>query len=243
MSQVLKTVSLSKIFGSKRVLEKVSFELKRGDILGIIGPNGAGKTTLLYLLLDIVLPTSGQVFYFGKDFKKHKTEILIKLGFASQYLNLPYSLTVEENLKVFGHFYEVSSLNKRIDELLELFKLYHKKKVLTRYLSSGEMMRLNLVRAFLHRPEIVFLDEPTAGLDPEYVKYISQILKEEVISRKITIVLTSHQLGELERIANKILLLKQGKVVGFGELKDLFEAFQVKSLEELYFKVFYETSF
>lgn len=243
MIQVIKTISLSKVYGSKKVLEDVSFELERGDILGIIGPNGAGKTTLLYLLLDIVLPTSGQVFYFGKDFRKYKTEILSKLGFASQYLNLPYSLTVEENLKVFGHFYEVPSLNQRIDELLELFQLYHKKKVLTRYLSSGEMMRLNLVRAFLHRPEIVFLDEPTAGLDPEYVKYVSKILKEEVNSRKTTIVLTSHQLGELERIANKILLLKQGKVIGFGELKSLFESFQVKSLEELYFKVFDETSF
>ncbi|QER42228.1 ABC transporter ATP-binding protein [Thermodesulfobacterium sp. TA1] len=240
MDFILQTVSLSKFFGSKKVLQDVSFELKRGDVLGVIGPNGAGKTTLLYLLLDVLVPTYGKIFYFGKDFRKHRAEILAKVGFASQYLSLPYSLTVEENLKVFGYFYKVPSLSQRIEELLALFKLSHKKKTLTRSLSSGEMMRLNLVRAFLHRPEIVYLDEPTAGLDPEYVKYVSQVLKEEVALRKTTIVLTSHQLGELERVANKILLLKQGRVVGFGELKHLLVQFQVESLEELYFKVFHE---
>lgn len=240
MDPILEVISLSKTYGNKSVLKDISFKLYPGDILGIIGPNGAGKSTLLYILLNIVVPTSGKIFYFGKDFFKNKTSVLSQVGFASQYLSLPYSLTVEENLKVFGNLYEVKDLDIKIDELLKLFKLREKRKALTRSLSSGEMMRLNLVRAFLNDPKILFLDEPTAGLDPEYVKYVSDLFKTYSFTKKLTIVLTSHQLGELERIANKILLLKNGRLVAFGPLDTLLEQFEVEDLEDLYFKVFHD---
>lgn len=240
MKPVLEVISLTKTYDKKTVLKDVSFKLYPGDILGIIGPNGAGKTTLLYTLLGVVLPSSGRIFYFGMEFFKNKAEVLSQVGFASQYLSLPYSLTVEENLKVFGNLYKVKNLKQRIEELLEVFKLKEKKKNLTRALSSGEMMRLNLARAFLNDPKILFLDEPTAGLDPEYIKYVSDLFKTYSSNKRLTIVLTSHQLGELERIADKILLLKNGQIVAFGPLEVLLKQFNVEDLEDLYFKVFHD---
>lgn len=238
MSPVLKVEGLIKKYGQKVVLDNISFELYPSDILSIIGPNGAGKSTLLYILLGIISPTSGKIYYFGKDFFKNRSEILYKVSFASQYISLPYSLTVEENLKVFACLYETLEANKKMDELLKLFKLSEKKKTLTRALSSGEMMRLNLVRAFLNNPDILLLDEPTAGLDPEYVKYIGKLFKEFSQKRKLSIILTSHQLGELEKIVTKVLLIKNGKTLAYGNLLELFQKFNVSSLEKLYFKVF-----
>lgn len=238
MESNLKVVSLFKKYGKKEVLKNISFEIYPGDILGIIGPNGAGKSTLLYILLGVVTPTSGKIFYFSKEFSKNKVEILSQVNFASQYVSLPYSLTVEENLKVFAHLYNVRNINKKINELLNTFKLADKRKVLTRSLSSGEMMRLNLARAFLNDPKILFLDEPTAGLDPEYVKYMRDLLKRYSKESNLSIVLTSHQLGELEKIINKVLLIKEGKALAYGNISDLFIKFKVSSLEELYFKLF-----
>ncbi|MEZ0344320.1 MAG: ABC transporter ATP-binding protein [Caldimicrobium sp.] len=238
MHTLLKVKGIYKIFGKKEVLKNISFELSSGEILGIIGPNGAGKSTLLYILLGIITPEKGEIYYFGKNFFHERSSILKKVGFASQYVSLPYSLTVKENLMVFSHLYEVKNPERKIDELLRLFKLKDKERVLTRALSSGEMMRLNLVRANLSDPEILLLDEPTAGLDPEYVKYIGDIFKAKAEKEGKAIILTSHQLGELERIINKILLLKDGVILGYGTLNEVFQKFSVSHLEELYFKVF-----
>jgi len=234
----LKVQGLCKKYGKKVILNNISFELYPSDILGIIGPNGAGKSTLLYILLGIVSPDLGEIYYFGKEFFQNRGEILYKVSFASQYINLPYSLTVEENLKIFAYLYEVSNADIKIDYLLKLFKLYEKKKALTRSLSSGEMMRLNLARAFLNDPTIILLDEPTAGLDPEYLKYVGELFKKFSEEKKLSIILTSHQLGELEKIITKALLVKEGKTLAYGKLFELLEDFKVSSLEELYFKIF-----
>lgn len=238
MLPILKVENLIKKYEDKVVLNEISFELYPSEILGIIGPNGAGKSTLLYVLLGIVSPNAGKIYYFGEDFFKKRSKILYKVSFASQYISLPYSLTVEENLKVFAHLYEISEVDKKMDELLKIFRLFDKKKTLTRALSSGEMMRLNLVRAFLNEPVILLLDEPTAGLDPEYIKYVRELFKEFSQKRKLSIILTSHQLGELEKIITKALLIKEGKTLAYGNLTELFKKFRVSSLEELYFKVF-----
>lgn len=238
MIPYLKVQGLCKKYGKKVILNNISFELYPSDILGIIGPNGAGKSTLLYILLGIVSPDLGEIYYFGKEFFQNRGEILYKVSFASQYINLPYSLTVEENLKIFAYLYEVSDADIKIDYLLKLFKLYEKKKALTRSLSSGEMMRLNLARAFLNDPTIILLDEPTAGLDPEYLKYVGELFKKFSEEKKLSIILTSHQLGELEKIITKALLVKEGKTLAYGKLFELLEDFKVFSLEELYFKIF-----
>jgi len=233
---------LFKFYGKKSVLTDVSFEVFPGDILGIIGPNGAGKTTLLYILLGIIEPTSGDIKFFGRDLKKERSSLLKRVGFASNYVSLPYSLTVEENLKIFAHLYEVKNYQKRIDEVLNIFKLTNKKRALCRALSTGEMMRLNLARAFLHEPDVLLLDEPTAGLDPEYMQVIAEFLKIKANKDGLSVLLTSHQLSELEKIANKLLLIKEGQVLAFGNLEKLFKRFGVDNLEELYFKVFSDTT-
>lgn len=238
MGSILKVEDLCKSFRSKQILRNISFSLGPGDILGIIGPNGAGKSTLLYILTGVITPDSGQILYFGKDFDHNRSEILQKVGFASHYVSLPFSLTVWENLKVFAYLYKVRDAERKINELLELFLLREKKHSMTRALSSGEMMRLNLVRALLPEPKILLLDEPTAGLDPDYVRYVGKILKEKSEKEGLTIILTSHQLGELERIITKILLLREGKVLDFGDLGDLLHKYKVTSLEDLYFKIF-----
>lgn len=238
MKSFLKVESIVKEYHQKRVLNNISFELFPSDILGIIGPNGAGKSTLLYILLGIVTPTSGKVIYFNQNFSKNRSQILSKVGFASHYLSLPYSLTVWENLKVFACLYGIKNSEKRINEVLEIFKLKEKRKALTRTLSSGEMMKLNLARAFLNEPKILLLDEPTAGLDPEYLKYLRELLKQYAQEKELSIILTSHQLGELERIINKVLLIKEGETLVYGKLEEVFQKFKVTSLEELYFKVF-----
>ncbi|BAU23218.1 ABC transporter ATP-binding protein [Caldimicrobium thiodismutans] len=238
MNPLLKVKGLSKSFGEKVVLRDISFEVNPKDILGIIGPNGAGKSSLLYLLLGIITPDQGEILYFGKDFFKERSLLLEKVGFASHYVSLPFSLSVKENLRIFGHLYGVKASERRIDELLELFKLKEKADALTRTLSSGEMMRLNLVRANLSAPKILLLDEPTAGLDPEYIRYVAKVLKDKAQKEELAIILTSHQLGELERMVNKLLLLKEGQVIGYGSVDKLFQRFEVTDLEELYFKVF-----
>lgn len=243
MHPLLRVKGIHKSFGKKEVLKDISFEIFSGEILGIIGPNGAGKSTLLYILLGIITPEKGEIYYFGKNFFRERSSILKKVGFASQYVSLPYSLTTKENLMVFSHLYEVKNSEEKIDKLLRLFKLKEKERVLTRALSSGEMMRLNLVRANLSDPEILLLDEPTAGLDPEYMKYIGNFLKSKAEREGKAIILTSHQLGELERIINKILLLKDGVILGYGTLREVFKKFSVNHLEELYFKVFGDVNF
>jgi len=239
----IEVFKLCKNYGKKSVLKDVSFSVFPGDILGIIGPNGAGKTTILYILLGIIEPTSGEVKYFGIPLKKERSNILKRVGFASNYVSLPYSLTVEENLTVFAHLYEVEDYRKRIDEVLEVFKLAYKKKALCRALSTGEMMRLNLARAFLHGPDVILLDEPTAGLDPEYMREVAEFLKKQAEDRGLSIILTSHQLSDLERIANKLLLIKEGRVLAYGGLEELFRLYGVDNLEELYFRAFSSTSF
>lgn len=238
MNPLLEVTGITKQFGCKTVLKEISFKLYPGEILGIIGPNGAGKSTLLYILLGIITPDRGQIFYFGESLSERRSAILREVGFASHYVSLPYSLTVWENLKVFCHLYGVKDSNNRIRELLKLFRLETKEKALTRTLSSGEMMRLNLIRAFLAKPKVLLLDEPTAGLDPEYVKYVGKILKEEAETKGLSIILTSHQLGELEKMINKILLLKEGNLLSYGKTEEVFKQFGVTNLEELYFKVF-----
>lgn len=238
MDVILKVDSIVKKYQQKLVLKNISFELSFSDILGIIGPNGAGKSTLLYILLGIVTPTSGKVWYFNQDLFKNRSQVLSQVSFASHYLSLPYSLTVWENLKIFAYLYGIKKPEKRIEEVLEIFKLKEKKKVLTRTLSSGEMMKLNLARAFLNEPKILLLDEPTAGLDPEYLKYLRELLKNYTQKNKLSIILTSHQLGELERIINRVLLIKEGETLVYGKIEEVFKNFEVNSLEEFYFKFF-----
>lgn len=194
-------------------MDNISFEIKEGEILGLLGPNGAGKTTTTQMLLGVTTPTSGRINVFGLDFEKHRTEILKKVNFSSSYLNLPWRLTVEENLLVFAGLYEVKNPKQRINEVLAQFEandLRHRK---ISQLSAGQKTKVMLCKAFLNRPRLLYLDEPTASLDPDVAdkmrSYLTLLQRQEGIS----VLFTSHNMGEVEELCDRVIFLNSGKIV------------------------------
>ena len=237
MEEVLCVEGLHKSFDGLVALSEVSFRLRAGEILGVVGPNGAGKTTLINCLLGLVTPSRGRIVYFGRDLFEERTEVLKQVNFASNYVSLPLSLTLRENLRVYAHLYEVSSPEERIREVLELFGLWERRDEPTRRLSSGQMMRLCLAKALLNRPRVLLLDEPTAGLDPEVAHRTRDLLRRLRRSWKLSVLITSHNLHEIEEISDRILILEAGRVRALGEVSELLKSFHVEDLEELYFRL------
>jgi ABC-2 type transport system ATP-binding protein len=237
MQPVLEVRSLSKSFGEILALDNLTFSLFPGEILGIVGPNGAGKTTLINCLLGLVEPTSGQILYFGLDFFRNRSWVLEKINFASNYVALPLSLTLEENLKVYACLYRVPSPRSRIEEVLRLFGLWERRSEPTRRLSSGQMMRLCLAKALLNHPRVLLLDEPTAGLDPEVAHKTRDLLRRLAKERGLSVLITSHNLYEMEEISDRVLVLQNGQRKALGQIEELLSAFGVQDLEDLYFKL------
>ncbi len=237
MKAILEVRDLEKSFGRVRALDQVSFSLAPGEILGIVGPNGAGKTTLINCLLGLVLPSRGRIFYFGLELFANRSLILEKVNFASSYVALPLSLTLEENLLVYAHLYGVQHPKGKVLELLELFGLAEIRHKRTRSLSSGQMMRLCLAKALLNEPQVLLLDEPTAGLDPEMAQKTRELISAYARRQKTAVIFTSHNLYEVERLCDRILILFKGRIQGLGKISELLETFRVNSLEELYFRL------
>ncbi len=198
-----------------KAVDKISFQLKEKEILGLLGPNGSGKTTTIQMLLGTLTPTSGSVVYFGKDFYAHRTEILQNISFASTYTSLPYVLTIEENLIVFGALYGLSKKESCTSfcPLLERFGILDKLKHNVSALSAGQVTRLMLVKAFFMRPKIVLLDEPTASLDPDMAADICSFLLEQREKFGTSILFSSHKMNEVMEICDRTIFLKEGKIV------------------------------
>ena len=180
---VLIVKDLRKVYSGRSpftAVDGISFELAKGEILGLLGPNGAGKTTTIQMLIGTLTYSSGSIFYFGQDFLSCRQEIMSRVAFASTYVSLPWLLTVGQNLNVFGRLYGLSGrqITERADPLLERFGILDLKKQPVASLSSGQITRLMLVKAFLAQPEIVLLDEPTASLDPEMAQDVLAFLRE-----------------------------------------------------------------
>ncbi len=218
MSFVLTAKQLSKKFpGNPPVVavDEISFHLTEGEILGLLGPNGAGKTTIIHMLLGTLTYTSGSIQYFGKEFKQHRSKILQQIAFASTYVNLPWKLTIEQNLEVFGRLYGLSGaeIKERRTPLLERFGIANKLKTTVAKLSAGQLTRLILVKAFLVKPKIVLLDEPTASLDPEMAKEVCSFLLEERQKEGTSMLFTSHKMDEVAELCDRILFLEQGKII------------------------------
>jgi ABC-2 type transport system ATP-binding protein len=196
-------------------VDEISFELKPGEILGLLGPNGAGKTTTIHMLLGTLTYTSGKIFYFGKDFGKSRSEILQNVSFASTYVNLPWKLTVRQNLEVFGRIYGLSKqeIIARSHPLLKRFGILNKLDSTITELSAGQQTRLILVKAFFVRPKIVLLDEPTASLDPDMAKEVCAFLLEQKEKEGTTMLFTSHKMDEVAEVCDRILFLQAGKII------------------------------
>lgn len=234
---ILKVSAVSKSFGGYRALDNVSFEVEKGEILGILGPNGAGKTTLIHIMLGLIIPDAGTVEAFGAEISKDRARILSRMNFASNYVSLPYTLTPRENLMVYALMYGVKRPSERCREILGLFGLQDLKDRVTRELSSGQMMRLSLAKAMINEPDILLLDEPTAGLDPEIAKKTRELLKDLSALRGLTVLYTSHNLFEMQEVARRVIFLNKGSIAAQGPSEELFRKYSVRSLEELFFKL------
>ena len=228
---------LTKRFGKLTALDTLSFRVCKGNILGLLGPNGAGKTTAIHCMLGLVKPSSGSIRILGLDINQHRRRILSQVNFSSAYTALPSNLTVRENLTVFARLYGLRSARKRIERLLELFEIEETVDRITGSLSSGQLTRLNLCKAFLNEPEILFLDEPTASLDPDIAAKVRKRLHELQRQRGLTMIYTSHNMQEVEQMCDRVIFLAKGRIVMQGSPAKIIKQSKSRSLEELFIAI------
>ena len=231
--RVLQVENLTKKFGKFTAVDNISFSMEKGDILGFLGPNGAGKTTTIQMLLGVLTPTSGKVNYFNKDLEKNREEILEKLNFSSTYTNLPWYLTVKENLTWISYLFDIKNRKKRIEEVSEIFKLNEFINKPIGQLSAGQQTRVNLAKSFLNRPSIMLLDEPTASLDPDIAKYIRNIILEENEKNGVSVVFTSHNMSEVEEVCNRVIFINHGRVIADDKPDKLARKVEISHIELL----------
>lgn len=236
-SPVLQVTDLSKRFGDFPAVDGISFSIKPGEILGLLGPNGAGKTTTIQMLLGLVTPTAGSICMFGMDLSTHREAILQQVNFSSTYISLPQSLTVEENLWVIARLYGLSDIPRRVEQIVKKLEMEEFCTKVTRKLSSGQMTRVTLAKAFLTEPKILFLDEPTASLDPDIAEKIRALLKRERRSSGLSILYTSHNMREMEEMSDRIIFLQRGKIVAEGTAQEIVTRFGQADLEEVFLKL------
>ncbi len=228
---------LCKVYPETKALDELSFTLNRGEILGLLGPNGAGKTTAIHILLGLLAPTSGSVSVFGLSPLKDRQAISQKINFSSAYVQLPSNLKVIENLTIFSKIYHVKDHKKKIEELLELFEVGDLKNRITGALSSGEKTRLNLCKALLNNPLLLFLDEPTASLDPEMADTVRKTLKKIQKEKNIGMLYTSHNMPEVEEICDRVIFIHDGKTIAQGTPGTIMKTFEMSNLEQVFIKI------
>ncbi|MCK4364382.1 MAG: ABC transporter ATP-binding protein [Candidatus Aminicenantes bacterium] len=234
---VVEVNGLTKVFKSFKAVDNVSFDIYPGEILGLLGPNGAGKTTIIHMLLGLTTPASGDINVFGFDLKKNREKIIQDVNFSSSHVSMPNSLTVKENLKVFARLYKVKKKEKRISELLKIFEIEAIEDKLVRHISSGHQTRLNLAKALINNPKILFLDEPTASLDPDIADKTRSLLKSIKKNRNLSILYTSHNMKEMEEMSDRIIFLHKGRIIAEGRPEEIIRDFRRKNLEEVFLKV------
>lgn len=234
---VVQVRDLTKVFAGCVAVDRVSFEIYEGEILGLLGPNGAGKTTIIQMLLDLVTPTSGDITIFGLDVRRHRESVLTRVNFSSAYLSLPASLTAEESLTVYARLYGVRNYREKISELLSLFEITDVRPRVTKHLSSGQLTRLNLAKALINDPRLLLLDEPTASLDPDIADKTRRLLKGIRDQKGLTILYTSHNMKEMEEISDRIIFLRKGKIVASGPPAEILRDFKEEDLERVFLKI------
>jgi len=231
-SMLVEVENLSKTFGEFRAVDNVSFAIERGEIMGMLGPNGAGKTTTIHMILGLITPSSGRISIFGKSIATHRGEILAQMNFTSPYVAFPFRLTVLENLMVFARIYNLKKPRERIDELLQRFGIAKLRDKPIARLSSGENTRVGLCKAFMNDPQLLLLDEPTAYLDPEIAWQVKNALLDAQREKGTTILYTSHNMDEVERMCKRIIFLHHGKVIAAGTPIEITQAILEEEREE-----------
>jgi ABC-2 type transport system ATP-binding protein len=228
---------LSKRYGDVLAVDDVSFGVDSGGTIGLLGGNGAGKTTTIAMLLGLLVPTAGRIVILGNDMAKDRFTALARMNFSSPYVALPQRLTVAQNLRVYGHLYNVSQLERRIGELVEELDLGAFLNRPAGQLSAGQKTRVALAKALINRPEILLLDEPTASLDPDTGDLVRSWLERYRQSSGCTILLASHNMQEVERLCSHVLMLKKGRIVDQGSPHDLLRRYGREDLEEVFLDI------
>ena len=234
---VIEVQGLTKVFPSIKAVDAVSFHIYPGEILGLLGPNGAGKTTIIHMLLGLTTPTAGEIKVFGLNMHKHRMEIVQDVNFSSTYVSMPNSLTVKECLRVYARLYHVKEREDRVSDLLRTFEIEHIQNRLIRHLSSGQQTRLNLAKALINNPRLLFLDEPTASMDPDIADKTRRLLRRIKKERNLSILYTSHNMAEMEEMSDRILFLHHGKIIASGRPQEVVKSYKRKTLEEVFLKI------
>ncbi|MBI4004613.1 ABC transporter ATP-binding protein, partial [Candidatus Roizmanbacteria bacterium] len=210
---ILEVKHLVKEFNSFRAVDDVSFVIPQGKVIGFLGPNGAGKTTTIHILLGIMLPTAGSITYFGKNLREHRQEILDRINYTSAYASMQWRLTVVENLLVFAKLYRIKKPQQKIENLAEQLNATDLLYRPHGSLSAGQKSRVNLVKSLLNDPELVLMDEPTASLDPDIADRILTVIERMKKERGLTLLYTSHNMDEVARICDDVIILDHGRIV------------------------------
>ena len=234
---IIEVKNLNKIYDKIIAVKDLTFEINKGKIIGLLGPNGCGKTTTIAMILGLVKPTSGEVIIKGKNIEKERINLLEKMNFISPYVELPKKLTVEENLKVYAGLYGVKNVNKKISELVNELRLNKFLKKKTGELSSGQKNRISLAKALINDPEILMLDEPTASLDPDTGDFVRSFIEHYSSKTNVTILLASHNMNEVERLCDSVMMMKDGIIVDTGKSQELISRHGRKNLEEVFLKI------
>ena len=229
---------LSKIYSNYLAVNKINFKIEKNKTVGLLGPNGCGKTTTIGMMLGLVSPTKGEILIENKNINLFKRdEILKRFNFASPYVELPKKLTVKQNLEIYGRLYGINNLNQRIDEIsndLDIKNFFERK---TGELSSGQKNRVSLAKSLMNKPEILLLDEPTASLDPDIGDFIRSYIQEYKSKNKVTVLLASHNMGEVERLCDSIIMMKSGEIIDRGTCEEIIKKHGRNNLEETFLKL------
>ena len=237
MTTQLEVIDITKIYNGKEVVKKISFKVKKNEIIGILGPNGCGKTTTIGMILGLLKPTTGKVLINNIDIENHRVNLLKSLNFISPYVELPKKLTVKQNLEVYGRLYDIENIQKKIEYLCEKLRLNKIINKITGELSSGQKNRVSLAKSIINDPKILLLDEPTASLDPETGDFVRSFLENYQKEKKTSVLLASHNMSEVERLCSSVLMMNQGLIIEQGEPNKLIKKHNKKSMEDVFLKL------
>lgn len=233
----IKVENLAKRFGDVVAVDNLSFDAREGEIVGLLGGNGAGKTTTISMILGLLIPTSGSLEVLGTDMLRHRYRVLSRINFSSPYVDLPKRLTSRENLMVYAKLYGVPTPARRLAELAEDLAIDGLLDRPFGELSSGQKTRVSLAKSLLNQPDLLLLDEPTASLDPDTADWVRTYLQNYREKRGATILLASHNMAEVERLCDHVVMMKQGKIVDRASPAELLTKYGRTTLEEVFLDI------
>jgi ABC-2 type transport system ATP-binding protein len=228
---------LSKSYGNRSVVGPLDFSLPPGSVTGLLGGNGAGKTTTIGMVMGLIEPTEGAIRVFGHDLLRERYAVLGRMNFESPYVDLPHRLTVRQNLRVFGLLYDVPDIEGKIEELADALALRDFLDRQTGRLSAGQKTRVAIAKALVNDPQLLLLDEPTASLDPDTADWVRGRLEAHRAEHNCAILLASHNMGEVERLCDRVLILKEGVIVDDDAPSKLLARYGRDTLEEVFLDV------